>query len=73
MDKCFLESEYKACCCNCEFQIKIMKHPGNKNEYANGSILSVMGYGCNIPGWNGAIFSDREHSMCEEYTKKESK
>jgi len=70
MDKCFLESEHKMCCCNCTHQIKIMKNPSNENDYANGTISSIMGYGCQVPGWNGTIFMDREHSMCEEYDEK---
>ena len=73
MSKCFMNTEWNACCCTCQFQHKIMKHPGNDNSYANGSILEIMGYGCTVPGWDGTIFFDREHSMCEEYNPKESK
>jgi len=68
--RCLLESEWNACCCVCEYQEPIYKHPCNENEYAKGSISEIMGYACRVPGDIGMIFSDRKHSFCEEFERK---
>jgi hypothetical protein len=67
---CLLDTDWKGCCCECEYQTVLHKHPWNKEEYANGSISEIMGYVCHIPGDMGAIFFDRKHSFCEEFVKR---
>jgi hypothetical protein len=58
------------CCCNCKSQIKVFKHPWNKDSYVKGSITELMGYVCisaECNQENTGIFFDREHSLCECY------
>lgn len=76
-EKCFLgwndlESNSKGkCCCNCKNQVKIMKHPWNKNDFANGHITEQIGYGCAAPELApNIIFFDNAHGMCELYENK---
>ena len=71
MSDCMMETDWKGCCCACEHQYKVYKHPSNENEYAKGSVLEIMGWICLIRGDKGGTFMDREHSMCEEYTPKD--
>lgn len=69
------KSEYHGrCCCNCENQRAIVKHPWN-DGVAKGSISNVMGYGCETPEFTieftdnsitpAVIFFDSPHGMCE--------
>jgi len=63
------------CCCNCKFQMKLMKHPMNIS-FGKGAMSEQCGYVCTVgfpeDGINDqAIYSDREHGMCEMHTKKE--
>ena len=67
--ECMLE-KHSGCCCDCAYQLTIYKHPDNENEYAKGSIMDIMGYACRLFGESRAVFSDRKHSLCEEYYKK---
>jgi hypothetical protein len=70
-DNCLKESDWKGCCCNCKHQVIIYKHPSNRDDYVNGSIMDQLGYLCHIEGdGNRAIFSDRKHSFCEAYEKE---
>jgi len=69
--ECMLKSEWKGCCCECEYQSTVYKHPWNINEYAKGSIKEIMGYICKIPYDKGSIFMDRKHSFCEEFKRKD--
>ena len=59
------------CCCNCKHQVKLMKHPWNK-EFGKGSIMEQCGWVC--VAQNGdepkgeqvkVGFMDGEHSLCE--------
>ena len=70
MSDCLLDSQWKGCCCECEYQHHLFKHPWNKNEFTNGSITDQMGFVCLVPFSRGAIFSDREHGFCEEYKQR---
>ena len=62
------------CCCNCKHQLKLMKHPMNK-DFGKGSIMEQCGYVCTTPFDDGSnagngIFSDRQHGMCEMHEPK---
>jgi len=61
------------CCCNCKFQLELMKHPLNVSNFAKGSILEKIGYVCLNPevgeGKN-AYFFDSKHGMCEMWNKR---
>ena len=60
------------CCCLCQSQVVIKKHPWNKGK-AKGSILETMGYGCAVdigePERN-VTFSDSAHGDCEMFEKR---
>lgn len=68
------------CCCNCKFQLKLVKHPWNSDTLYKGRIIEqVMDnngndvYVCVMDtalGGDNAIAMDREHSMCEMHTFK---
>lgn len=76
MVNCDVKGSYKGCCCcNCGYQVKIMKHPWNKGD-AQGSMVQQMGYGCATPldSRRGIIvFFDRQHGMCEMHLTKENR
>ena len=69
------------CCCNCKFQMKLVKHPWNSDIIYKGRIIEqVMDtnghdmYVCVMDmALNGdsAIAMDEEHSMCEMHTFKD--
>ena len=64
------------CCCNCENQLKLMKHPWNK-EFGKGSITEQCGYVCVMKfGDNSnsgeAVYFDFEHGMCEMHHRKKA-
>ena len=68
------------CCCNCKCQVLICKHPMNKVEFANGSILDSFGYGCDVRYGDepddekpAIIFSDSKHGLCELHIRNENK
>jgi len=59
----------KECCCNCKYQLNLMKHPTNSG-FGEGSIMEQCGYVCTNPfddksNAGNAIFSDRKHGSCE--------
>ena len=60
------------CCCNCVYQMQVMKHPWNSGE-SSGRITEQFGWLCAVPdmltqnGVRQAIFFQREHGMCEEH------
>lgn len=68
-----LGSYQGSCCCNCKYQIEVMKHPWNKGG-ARGRITEQLGWVCSNPldvEDGRVIFFDREHSMCELHTPKD--
>lgn len=59
------------CCCNCNFQRPINAHPWNKYT-GKGSVMEIIGYGCTHPEfWPSITFFEKEHGMCEVWTKRE--
>ena len=67
------EKGYKGdCCCNCQYQTTLFKHPWNKGKL-KGSMKEVSGlYSCNViflmgNKHGGAVLFDRKHGMCEMY------
>ena len=61
------EHGYKGdCCCNCKNQLELHSHPTN-TDFGKGSIMTSCGYVCLYPSEEGAhaIYSDRQHGMCE--------
>jgi len=72
--KCSKSKFEGLCCCNCSHQLTLMKHPSNTN-FGRGSISEKCGYACAVMYGDGsnegtAIFSDRQHGMCEMYNPK---
>lgn len=57
------------CCCNCNYNVKIMRHPWNvfSGGRMKGPISEIAGYGCNLPDLPGIVFLETEHSLCEEH------
>ena len=57
-----------SCCCNCQHQLNLFKHPWNK-EVGQGSINEQMGYVCTafdeMDNSKQAIFFEHKHGMCE--------
>lgn len=53
------------CCCNCENQVNIHKHPSN-NTIGKGPMSEIMGYGCTMFSDN-IVFSESKHGICEEH------
>ena len=63
----------KKCCCNCDYQLTLTKHPENKS-FGKGSISEGCGWAClALFGENNyrAVFGDTEHSSCEMYKRRE--
>lgn len=62
------------CCCNCDNQIELFRHPGNKYPRYEGSILNSCDlFVCMAFGKHkGVIFEDK-HGCCEMHQIKESK
>jgi hypothetical protein len=63
-----------SCCCNCIHQLKLMKHPWNK-EFGKGSIMESCGWVCTQTFEDGSnrgmgIYFDFEHGMCEMHHRK---
>lgn len=53
------------CCCNCEYQYPLSKHPGNKGIF-QGRVTEVFGYACMpLDLYPYATFFDFKHGMCE--------
>lgn len=70
---CAKEEWNNQCCCNCKFQVRIYKHPLNKESFTKGSILDKIGYGCLFPESIGkVVFMDRRHGLCEVWKKKKA-
>ena len=71
------EDKYGGCCCKCALQTKIFGHPWNQPPH-KGSISTVVGFGCmaslgdpDAGKYEGVVFFDREHGMCEMFTPKD--
>ncbi len=62
-----------SCCCNCTNQLKLMKHPWNK-DFGKGSISEQCGWVCTVRfdagDSNEAIYFDKEHGMCEMHCRR---
>ena len=60
------------CCCNCKFQIKLLKYPLNSN-FGKGSIMDSCGWVClnpEITEGKSGIYFDKEHGICETHTRE---
>lgn len=55
------------CCCNCQYQVEIMRHPWNtiSGGRMKGPVTATAGYGCSGVDPKKIIFFEKEHSMCE--------
>lgn len=69
-DKCMKPEWHDRCCCNCQHQRVIFKHPWNKGE-AKGSCTEIMGFGCGVEGMQIVIFKDSFHGLCEMHEMRE--
>ncbi len=57
------------CCCRCVNQIKLFKHPWNK-QY-KGSIMDFTGlYACAALSKSKAIIFEKEHGCCEMFESR---
>ncbi|OGP65012.1 MAG: hypothetical protein A3K22_02210 [Deltaproteobacteria bacterium RBG_16_42_7] len=74
-DKYMKPERQGLCCCNCQNQRIIFKHPLNKGG-GKGRISELMGFGCAVPGFklgegiSSIIFMDLRHGMCELHKPK---
>ena len=74
-DKCIKPEWHDRCCCNCQSQRVIFKHPWNKGD-GKGRMTDVMGFGCDsshdnlYEGIPAIIFMDARHGMCEMHELK---
>lgn len=68
-DTCMKPQWHDRCCCNCEYQRWIFKHPWNKGD-GKGSVNDVMGFGCAVEGAPVVIFKDSLHGLCEMHERK---
>src|SRR3990167_418163 len=71
-DKCMKPEWNDRCCCNCQHQRVIFKHPWNSGSN-QGSVSDVAGFGCACEGGNVIIFKDNFHGMCEMHEMKNFK
>ena len=64
------------CCCNCEYQFEVMRHPWNKLSGGRmlGPVTMNAGWGCYAVGAEmdekKIIFYEDEHSVCEMHKWK---
>jgi len=59
------------CCCNCEYQVEIVRHPWNKSPEHKGPITEIAGWGCQAPDFDKkVIFFEVEHAACEMHEFK---
>ena len=67
-------NETGRCCCNCQFHVKIMRHPWNTQVGGRmrGPVTEIAGWGCNQPEFEGIIYFERKHSVCELHTWKDT-
>ena len=74
-DKCMKAEWHDKCCCNCQSQGVIFKHPWNKGD-GKGRMTDVMGFGCDsshdnlYEGIPAIIFMDARHGICEMHELK---
>jgi hypothetical protein len=66
-----------ACCCNCDFQLTLTKHPWNKSKKFKGNIDEVTGLYVCVNGYVGfgdktGPISDRVHGICELHTPRKN-
>lgn len=72
MPKCNEPGNHQGrCCCNCQWQKPLVKHPWNKLELFKGRISEQIAWVCTTPELESAIVSEREHSCCEVHDYKE--
>jgi hypothetical protein len=72
-NECVID-KFKGCCCKCEYNIPLMKHPMNL-DIGKGRMSEKMGYACiGFFSVNERIatFFDKEHGMCELFKQKEN-
>ena len=51
-----------------------MRHPWNQitGGRMRGPVTEIAGWGCNGPEFEGIIYFEREHSVCELHTWKDT-
>lgn len=62
------------CCCQCKFNIPIMKHPINM-DIGKGNMSEQMGYACiGFLSLNERIahFFDKQHGLCELFIQQDN-
>ncbi len=63
------------CCCNCEFQRPLYKHPTNDVwSEAHGSIMHQLAWICALPDpdtYPDVYYMDHKHGMCELHTPRD--
>ena len=70
-NKCVFD-KFNGCCCKCEYNIALMKHPLNTNE-GKGKMSDLFGYACigfHSVGERVAHYFDKEHGMCELFKQQ---
>lgn len=66
------------CCCNCQHQIILLKHPWNNGELKGNMDEETGLYACNVlftgvlEKSQKAILFDRKHGECEMYIRKKT-
>ena len=64
--------KHDKCCCTCEHQMMLMKHPFNKGV-GKGSITEIFGWVCKLPslfGKDQGVFFSKKHGLCDGWEKK---
>lgn len=76
-EKCFKgwpDSQSGRCCCNCQHQYEVMRHPWNTmvGGRMKGPVTVNAGWGCAgvSEGEKKVIFMQEQHSMCEAHEWK---
>ena len=62
------------CCCNCKYQVEVMRHPWNTSVGGRmkGNITQNAGWGCRPPDFKEKIiFFEEQHSVCEIHDWKD--
>ena len=83
MTECYIgwSKEYNSqgrCCCNCEYQVEIMRHPWNQmvGGRMKGPVTVNAGWGCSALDDDlhekKIVFFEEEHSMCEMHNWKQN-
>jgi hypothetical protein len=74
MNTCDKSYDPERCCCNCEHQLELFKHPLNKGKLKGRILESTKLFCCTVchkmdKSYKGIIF-DNEHGSCEMWCKK---